>query len=184
MQPEWQELATRLRPFIRSRVASEADADDVLQEVLLRMYRGIGRLEDEERLASWTYRIARNAVADHLRARARHPLSKEAPPEGVVELDQDDGVEQEVAQYVASFVSLLPAPYRDAITLTELKGMKQREAAEVLGISLSALKSRVHRGRARLRAMLEACCEIALDARNRIVGCEPRSLGDIPPDCC
>jgi RNA polymerase sigma-70 factor (ECF subfamily) len=98
---------------------------------------------------------------------------------------EDDGaVAREVAQYLAFFVAALPSPYREAITLTELEGRTQREAAEILGISLSGMKSRVQRGRAKLRAMLEACCEVAVDARGKVVACEPRSPGSKPKGCC
>lgn len=189
--PSWDELATRLRPFIRRRVASEPDADDVLQEVLLRMHRGLPGLRDAERLGPWMYRIARTAIVDHARARERHPLAPGPAPEAADPADaadplaEDDGaVAREVAQYLAAFVAHLPSPYREAITLTELEGRTQREAAQLLGISLSGMKSRVQRGRARLRAMLEACCEIAVDARGKVIACAPRADGALPPGCC
>lgn len=86
--------------------------------------------------------------------------------------------------YAALFVSMLPSPYREALTLTELEGLTQKEAAEMLGISLSGMKSRVQRGREKLRAALEDCCHIALDARHRVVGCEPRPDGKLPDGCC
>ena len=188
--PSWDELATRLRPFIRRRVASEPDADDVLQDVLLRMHRGLPGLRDEDRVAPWMYRIARTTIVDHVRGRRHHPVATGSDTAMVVEdtlepLAEDDrAVTREVAQYVAAFVAHLPSPYREAITLTELEGRTQREAAQMLGISLSGMKSRVQRGRAKLRAMLEECCEIAVDARGKVVACEPRTAGERPPGCC
>lgn len=80
------------------------------------------------------------------------------------------------------FVAMLPSPYREALTLTELEGMTQKDAAFMLGISLPAMKSRVQRGREKLRETLEACCHIALDARGAVVSCEPRPDGRLP-DC-
>jgi RNA polymerase sigma-70 factor (ECF subfamily) len=189
-QPSWDELATRLRPFIRRRVASEPDADDVLQDVLLRVHRGLSSLHDEHRFGPWMYRIARTTIVDHVRGRQRHPVANapdaaEATEDAPEPFDEDDGaVAREVAQYVAAFVAHLPSPYREAITLTELEGRTQREAAEMLGISLSGMKSRVQRGRAKLRAMLEACCEIAVDVRGKVIACEPRSQGEKPATCC
>lgn len=172
----WTELEDRLRPFIQKRVSRAADADDVLQEVLLRVHRGVGSLKDDERFDAWMFRVARHAIADHLRVQMRHPAapSREAP-EAAVPLEDDDGeVEGDLAQCLSGFVAMLPSPYREAITLTELEGRTQKEAAEMLGISLSGMKSRVQRGRAKLREMLEECCEIALDARGRVVDFEPR----------
>lgn len=188
--PSWDDLATRLRPFIRRRVASEPDADDVLQDVLLRMHRGLPGLHDEDRVAPWMYGIARTTIVDHVRGRQRHPVASasatetmaEETPEPVVE--DDRAVAREVAQYVAAFVAHLPSPYREAITLTELEGRTQREAAQMLGISLSGMKSRVQRGRAKLRAMLEACCKVAVDGRGKVIACEPRATGERPKGCC
>jgi RNA polymerase sigma-70 factor (ECF subfamily) len=95
----------------------------------------------------------------------------------------EDGREQEMAQYVAPFVARLGSPYREALTLTELQGRTQKQAAEMLGISLSGMKSRVQRGRVQLRAAFEECCSIALDARGKVLSCEPRA-GDNPYDGC
>jgi RNA polymerase sigma-70 factor, ECF subfamily len=178
------ELSTRLRPFVARRVSSP-DVDDVLQEVFLRLQKGIAGLHDEQRFGPWVYQVARSAIVDHHRARARHPLA-----EGEVELpdephaDDENPIEGLLAQYVAASVAMLPSPYREALTLTELEGMTQKQAADMLGISLSGMKSRVQRGRQQLRALLEACCEIALDARGRVIGCEPRPDGPRPGCRC
>ena len=86
--------------------------------------------------------------------------------------------------YVAPFIALLPSPYREALTLTELEGITQREAAAMVGISVSGMKSRVQRGRRELRALFEACCNIALDGRGRIISCEPRPDGQLPGCAC
>jgi len=80
-------------------------------------------------------------------------------------------------------VARLPSPYREAVTLTELQGLTQKEAAEMVGVSLSGLKSRVQRGREKIRAMFEACCEISVDCRGRVVECASRDLEEIPDDC-
>ena len=69
----WQELSARLRAFIRRRVGSEADADDILQEVFVRIHINLTRLKNKESVHAWVYRIARNAIADHHRAAMRAP---------------------------------------------------------------------------------------------------------------
>ena len=182
----WNELSVKLRPFVVRRVHSAADADDVVQEVFLRMQRGLSGLRDDERFGPWVYRVARNAIADHRRSARRHPIVAEAADrldEAALDAGDDDRkVEQDLAAYVAMFVAMLESPYREALTLTELEGLTQKEAAEMLGISLSGMKSRVQRGRERLRKMLEDCCSIALDSRGRVLSCEPRPDGKLP-DC-
>lgn len=180
----WLALEARLKPFIARRIRSSADADDVLQDVLIRIHKGIGTLRDEQRFGPWVYRIARSAVVDHLRASARNPL-----PVGVVaeqaapEPSDDDPAEAEslIAEYAAAVVSMLPEPYREAVRMTDLGGLTQREAAAAAGVSLSGMKSRVQRGRGKIRDEIERCCRIALDSRNSVMECEPRSGDD---DCC
>lgn len=186
----WQELDRKLRPFVARRLERDSDVDDVLQNVFLKIQRGLSTLRDDERFGPWVYRVARSAIMDHLRASARHPLASDEAAaalqaevnDSVAETSRD--VEREVAGYALMFVNLLPSPYREALTLTELEGLSQRAAAEMLGISLSGMKSRVQRGRQKLRAALEECCTIALDARRRVVSCEPRPGGKPPDGCC
>lgn len=162
-----------LRRFIRRRVASEQDADDVLQETLAKVHVGLGSLEEEARLEAWLYQVARNAIADHHRSRARTPhatlpddLGREDPPEDVA---------AEVASWLAPMMEALDPEDREALRLADLEGITQRELAERLGLSLSGAKSRVQRARKRLRATLESCCRIEQDARGGVVGYTPRS---------
>ena len=189
----WPQLALQLRPFIARRVATEDDADDVLQDVFLRLQRGLPKLRDEERFGPWVYQVARSAIIDHLRQRA---AASRLVAGSLEELDEvkalgpasDDGDgsgrAQELARSVAPFVAMLPSPYREALTLTELEGLTQKEAAELLGISLSGMKSRVQRGRVLLRRALEDCCHIALDARGGVMDFSPRPDGRLPASCC
>jgi RNA polymerase sigma-70 factor, ECF subfamily len=186
----WHELEARLRPYVARRVASSADVDDVVQEVFARLLRGIGQLRDGERFGGWVYRIAERAIVDHRRARARHPLRCAEPNhvnEPPAEFDAPAGAELELTsalvECIALFVARLASPYREAITLTELEGLTQKQAAELLGISLSGMKSRVQRGREKIRAMFEECCEISLDCRGRVMRCEARQVDQPPADC-
>lgn len=181
----WKDLDAKLRPFIARRVRSPIDVDDVVQDVFLRMQRAVSDLRDDERFGPWVYRITRSAIADHHRSAARHPIAEpdrpaEETPAPTVE--DDPTAKEDLAAYLAIFVAMLPSPYREALTLTEIEGLTQKDAAAMLGITLSAMKSRVQRGRQQLRASLEDCCHIALDARGGVVSCEPRPDGRLP-DC-
>lgn len=181
-----------MRPFVARRVAAP-DVDDVVQDVLFRMARSLSGLKDDERFGPWMYQVARSAIADHWRAAFRHPSAdgeqgEELPEPAQIDDDDDDEPSRGLAACVAPFVALLPSPYREALTLTDLEGLTQREAAEMAGISHSGMKSRVQRGRAQLREMLDACCLITLDVRSRVVdfaakagcGCPvPTGQGDL-----
>ena len=183
----WKEIEGRLRPYIASRVASNADVDDVLQEVFAKMHAGLASLRDGERFGGWVYQIAAHAVADLGRKRARDPLAQGVPllEFGSVDAAGDTAalLQAELGACVALFVARLPSPYREAVTLTDLQSIRQSEAAEMLGISISGMKSRVQRGREKIRDMFEECCQVSVDCRGRIVECEPRALEQVPEDC-
>jgi RNA polymerase sigma-70 factor (ECF subfamily) len=169
------ELQDRLRPFVARRVP-RSDVDDVLQDVFLRAQRALADLRDEERFGAWMYRVARSAIAENHRQRSRHPIidADDAEPSVPMECGEPTPLETEIAAYLVPLISRLPSPYREALTLTELEGFTQQAAANALGISLSGTKSRVQRGREKLRALLDECCSIGVDARGRVIDCEPR----------
>lgn len=181
----WHEIEARLRPYVARRVASASDVDDILQEIFLRMQRGVTALREAERFGGWIYRIAQHVIVDRARARAREPvLGVAEPPEPPQELvDESDDLHAALGECVAMFVARLPDSYREAITLTELEGLTQKDAAELLGVSLSGMKSRVQRGREKLREMFHEVCQVSLDCRGRVVGCEPRAPAQLPEDC-
>ncbi len=150
------ELEERLRPFVARRVP-KSDVDDVLQDVFLRAQRALTDLRDEERFGAWMYRVTRSAIAENHRQRSRHPIldADDAEPAMPIECAEPTPLETEVAAYLVPLISRLPSPYREALTLTELEGLTQQAAADALGLSLSGTKSRVQRGREKLRALLD-----------------------------
>ncbi|MFO0619018.1 MAG: sigma-70 family RNA polymerase sigma factor [Polyangiaceae bacterium] len=163
------------------RVASAADAEDVLQDVLVRIQTKLPSLRDHDRLGPWVFRVARSTISDHRRRARRAPELDEfcdeldAAPIPEVESDSGATAEQRLAASVAAFIALLPAPYDEALSLTEIEGLTHAEAARRLGVSLTAMKSRVQRGREKLRESFERCCAIETDARGRVIECQPRA---------
>jgi RNA polymerase sigma-70 factor (ECF subfamily) len=174
----WRDIQDRLRPFIGRRVPA-ADVDDVMQEVFVKVQRGLPGLREEDRFSAWLYQVARSAVADHLGRSARVPRVLGDDEVSDLPDADDDGVDdRQVADglvgCVSVFVARLPSPYREALTLVELEGLTQKQAAEMVGISLSGMKSRVQRGRTLLREQFEECCAIVLDARGKPIEAVPR----------
>ena len=177
-------LFAKLRPFVARRVPP-SDVDDVVQNVFLRVHRGLSDVRDEERLGPWVYQIARNVIVDHQRGNSRLPVPADNIGDDAPAPASPSGdLSEELATFVVPFVAMLPSPYREALTLTEIQGLSQKDAAEMLGVSLPAMKSRVLRGREKLRALFDACCDIAFDSRGRVVDCEPRPQGAMPNCVC
>ena len=180
----WHGFHGQLLAFISRRVPDRDAAQDVLQEVMLRIHRHAGELEDSAAVGAWIHQIARNAVADYY----RRAVVRRERPSGVVFEGQDPVTSEpasselrgELAACLRPLLERLPAPYREAITLTELEGLTQASAAARLGMSASGMKSRVQRGRVQLRDLLVGCCEIELDRRGAITSYEPRRS---PCDC-
>ena len=187
-QEIWQQIHNGLRAFIAKRVANEAEADDIVQDVWLKMQRGLDGLKDRSRLVSWIYQIARHAIIDPYRAPGR---GREMPAGLAADLEsyqssssrqtasEESGqLRTELAGCLRPMIERLPGEYRQAVILVDLEGLGQQEAAAQLGLSLSGMKSRVQRGHRQLKGMLEACCTIELDRRRGVADYDLRDQQD------
>ena len=176
----WEQFAPPLRAFLARRVPPGVEADDLLQDVFIRVIRHLSTLRDTDRPEAWLFQIARNGLRDALRARQRRdgrtdPLEIDLPAESEPEAVR--AAEAELAPCLTAMISRLPEPYRSAIELTSVRGLTQAEAAGHAGVSVSGMKSRVQRGREQLRHMLVQCCEIAVDARGGVSDFHQRFAG-------
>jgi RNA polymerase sigma-70 factor (ECF subfamily) len=157
------------------RQVGRADADDVMQEILRRVHAAVRSVEDETRYMAWLHRVATNAAIDHHRSRTRDAAKLRAfaleQPSSAAE---PENLEELLAPFLSYFVEQLASPYREAVRLTELEGLSMSQAAERERVSVAAMKSRVLRGRKLLRERFEDCCEVALDARGRMLDVKPR----------
>lgn len=182
----WQELRADLRAFIGRRVGNAADVDDLVQRVLLQIVRGLGSLRDPARLHAWVYRTARHVIVDYYRSpsgRREVPsgdvvdlaANPEPPIDGGAEPEEDGAALRTLATCLTPLLARLSPLYREAITLTDIQGLDQAEAARHAGVSVSGMKSRVQRGRRQLKAVLEACCRFDLDRRGGIIDYAPHA---------
>jgi RNA polymerase sigma-70 factor (ECF subfamily) len=184
----WHQLHDGLLAFVRRRVDGEQEAEDVLQEVFVRIHANLGSLNDTESLHAWVYRLTRNAIADYYRRRARTDRVIEAVrvyaieeplPAGSDPLTEPD---PDLEGCVAELIGELPESYAEALRLTERGELTQQEAAERLGLSVSGMKSRVQRGRKQLEVLLGRCCHFEFDRRRSVIDYEPLAGGDCA-DC-
>ena len=166
------DLASAVRSFVSVRVRDRNDVDDIAQEALLRLYRNVHRLRDAGALEGWAFQVARSAIADHYRRPARRatPMDPAAVDDLVRGVEDRPGEDPtaEVAACVASLLARLPESYRQALELTDMRGLTQARAAAQVGLTTSGMKARVQRGRRRLRAEVELCCHVAPDARGAL----------------
>ena len=163
----WNAYCCRLLAFLRSRLSDDDQAEDLLQEVFLRVHQHLCCLPQPDKMDSWIFQIARNLVIDQYRKRREMvELSDEVPYENE---SFDGDSEIDLALSLKEMVDQLPEPYREALLLTEYQGLSQVELAGRLGLSISGAKSRVQRGREKLRDLILACCHVELDRRGHVI---------------
>lgn len=175
------EFAVKLRAFIRRRVRDDATADDLTQETLLKVFRSRAALRDGQRLEAWLYRIARTTLIDHYR---RTKTSEELP--GMLPAEPADELlpfREAVATTTRFYLDELPGAYREPLRLAELEGLPFAKIALRSGLSLTAVKSRVRRGRAMLKRKLQDCCRFEFDRQGKVIGWESRRPQTCACDC-
>lgn len=178
----WTHLSSDLKLFIKRRVSDEHVADDLLQEVFIRIHRNIETLQQTDRLAAWVYRIARNVIQDYYRSRSRRTESLETDP--VAECsDSQDACSCQSGSWLEEMIQSLDDGYRQAVEMAEIEGLSQQEVGDRLGLSLSGAKSRIQRGRVMLKESLQQCCDFEFDRRGRMTDCNPKPGGSCGCEC-
>ena len=165
----WQEHKQRLQHFIRKRVADPHSADDILQDVLLKAHSRIHSLNNPASVSAWLFRIATNTITDYYRSHRK----TEALPEDLSNPEVEASALAELAECIQPLITQMPETYRQALELTELQGLPQKQVAQQLGLSLSGAKSRIQRGRDKLRHEILECCELET-AGGRVIDFHPR----------
>jgi RNA polymerase sigma-70 factor (ECF subfamily) len=146
-----------------------AEAEDLAQNVFVQVFKSAGRYRVEAKFTTWLYTIARNLALNEIRRRSRHPAESLdaalAPAEETAPARQfedrravaapDRLMHEELAQKIQEALAALPENQRTAILLFREKEMSYEEISEVLGCSLSATKSLIHRGRETLKERLK-----------------------------
>ncbi len=168
----WRNTSDQLLAFIRSRISDPIQAEDILQDIFLKMYERVHTLRDNQKLESWMYQIARNAIIDHYRThKPLETLIEEIPNP----TSNDQQTRQEMASWLLPIITILPDTYREPIRLSEIEGWSHQKIADHLDLSLSATKSRVRRGKRLIKDALTDCCQFEIDQRGRVVDYERRA---------
>ena len=169
----WEEYYNLLLIFILKRVSDKAIAEDILQNVFTKIISKINSLKDSTKLKSWIFQITRNTIIDHY----RESSTSAELPQDLQEEDDDlkNDINEEVESWISPFIQRLPDKYQEALLLTEIEGMSQKDLAIHLGISYAGAKSRVQRGRALLKEKLTQCCTFHADKYGNIMDYNPNA---------
>ncbi len=171
------------------RMVGKEEAEDVTQEVFVKVDKGLEGFKGESSLSTWIYKIATNAALDRIHSRSFQESTKkvsldtpgddaETENEGIcMETSltaEREAIRNEMNECIREFVDKLPENYRTVIILSELKDLKNQDIADVLGVSLDTVKIRLHRARARLKEEFEAGCEFYRNEDNELA-CDRKS---------
>ena len=160
----WNKFHNKLFQFIKKSVKDSDTANDILQDIFMKIHLRLNTLKDEDKLTGWVYQITRNSILDHFKKQkpqAELPLM-------LSELKEEKTFNEELSNCLKPIIDQLPENYKDAILQTELGHLSQKEYAEKLGISYSGAKSRVQRAKKQLHDLFNECCTIHSDKYGNI----------------
>lgn len=156
MQKAFHEYRKQLLHFIRKHTSNAADAEDILQDVFLKMLQNQDSIKERGRLLSWLYQATRHAIIDYYRTHKKFDSIVEELPTP----PKDSLFPLDIGKCIQPFIAELPGHYRIPLVLSEIDGLSQGEVAQRLGLSIPGAKSRIQRGKRILKGNILECCHI------------------------
>ena len=164
----FREYAPRIFHIAKRMLGNDADAEDVTQDVLLQVIRKLDTFRGDSQLSTWLHRVTVNAALAHRQKRANRQkretnetdpdMLEASAPGGPVKrwntAPDDAALAAEQAETIEKAIGELPPPFRDVYVLADVEGLPNAEIGDMLGLSVAAVKSRLHRARLRMRDAL------------------------------
>lgn len=184
---QFQDIYDSFQPKIlryMARLVNDNEAEDLTQEVFVKVGQALAAFRGESSLSTWIYRIATNTALDRRRSPSfrwgANNLSDPVNQEDETEIDdlqaadkdlstEQQFVRQEMNECIAGFIERLPESYQTVLVLSEIEGLKNHEIAEILGVTLGTVKIRLHRARLKLREELVARCDVCWVEENEFL---------------
>ena len=162
----WNEFSDSLKRFIISKVHNSEVADDLLQEIFIKIHLNISTLKKQESIKSWVFTITNNVINDYFKKNAKTDILLSEIPS----TENENKKEHSAIDCLKPLIKNLPTTYSQAMYLSEIKGLKQADVAQKLDISLSGAKSRIQRGRNLLKQGFMDCCDYKLNESGYLTG--------------
>lgn len=161
----WLEHQNELRNFIFNRLKDRDQTEDILQEVLMKVYKFCLSTSGVKNLRSWLFQIAHNTMIDHYRRQSKYSSSE------VPEFPQEDEnlAYKDATEYIKPMLGFLPEAYALPLQMADLDGIKQKEIAKRLGLTLTATKTRIQRARQLLKEEFITCCHLETDSTGNLI---------------
>lgn len=177
----WETFNLELRQYVKRKVQDDNLVDDIVQEIFEKVIINIKRLNEVENMQEYLYKVARNTVIDSFRSRQSR-LKESMTIEEVGDFEMNDKESESLNTIISSscikpFINKLPEKYRDALMMSDIENQSQKELAEKLDISYSGAKSRVQRGREKLKDLLQECCNFEYDSYGNLIESQSNNCG-------
>lgn len=172
----WTNFNKELKGFIYNKTRNSADTDDILQEAFVKIIRNIDKVNQSENLRQYIYGIVRNTLNDYFKNQKIFSSDNDIQ-EQFSETETNSLNETIAACCIKPFINKLPENYKQALLITEFENVSQKELAEKLDISYSGAKSRVQRGKDKLKELILNCCDYQNDKYGNLIDTEGKNCG-------
>lgn len=166
------ECEEKITKRIANKVSDNMDVNDLKQEIFIRFSMSLKTLNNTDNLCGYLLKITDNMVNDFYRSKLKTSLNTEIALDRIENYQEESTEEYSLSEIsLMYFIDKLPEKYKEALTLTEINGISQKEVALRLNISYTALKSRVQRAREMLKTEILDCCDYKFDVYGNIISC-------------
>ncbi|CAH6848198.1 RNA polymerase sigma factor SigZ [Vibrio chagasii] len=174
LEQVWAEYQQTLKAFLHSKVSNSADVDDLLQEILIKTFQNLHKVQDASSVKSWLFQLANNTIIDFYRKHARQQRDSKIDADNLwfADLDHNEEFKQNLSLCIEPFIQALPEQCAALLLAVDIKGQSQKEIAEAQNISYSTVKSRVQKSRGDLKNLFEQCCNLSLDKQGNVIDCD------------
>ena len=176
----YRDFRSKLQSYLARRLRNPDDVEDVLQDVFVRVTRNEQALKNVREPLAWLYTLTNSALVDHLRKQRNYVGLADSDVENIPAL-ADEESNDGFSDCLLPLVDYLPDKYKNAIRFVDMGGGKQTELATDTGLTVSAAKSRVQRGRHMLKEAILGCCLVERDGLQNVTALDSGKCG---PDCC
>jgi len=168
----WLEYRAALKRFLHTKVSIEADVEDLLQEILIKLYNNLSAVKAQKSVKSWLFQVANNTIVDYYRKKGR---AQAVGTDELLILEEIQDNKVNLSNCISPFINALPEEHASLLTAIDLNNQSQKEYAEQLGISYSTLKSRVQKSRNLLKQVFDDCCHFKIDKFGSVYGYEAKN---------
>jgi len=168
-----QEYYSYLKSYILKKVNDSSLADDLVQEVMIKLVESHQKSTEVKNMKAWLFQISRNVMYDYFK---KNQMTYQFDTEHhAIEDTFSDSEKIIVSDFIVPMIDLLPVEYAKPLKMCDIDKISQKKISEELNIGLSATKMRIQRGRKKLRELFVECCEMKLDKNGNILSCSIKS---------